>query len=245
MCYLHIYKNKLTNSGMYFYFIMKTKKQVISVKQLDGSIDKLLIIVQSKNGYILTVPHSGHHITILDEKGIISGHLTPQPVGDRTHLGKFGKNDVHSNLLKESFDFRLLLQEEYSHIVAYFTQKYLDLLDKAELVIKEIETKSEILMLLDLPSTYEKVREVAFNLVTNPEDYFGVCPARELLTHKDRVAGILDGEKFLCVISNDNELIEFNFSAFVNLEEKTPLSYILEPMGLSILLKDLKEKINF
>ncbi len=73
----------------------------------------------------------------------------------------------------------------------------------------------------------------------------GLCPAHELLTHKDRVAGVLDGEKYLGVISDNDELIEFDFSALFNFEEQNPMSKLLDPMGLSILLKDITGKINF
>lgn len=223
---------------------MKPKKRAWGIKLPDGKKKDLLLLIPSRDGYILTVPYSNTHVTILDQGDHISTHAKNQIMSKYDHLGELSKSEKYDDVIEGAIKLRKLDEAEYDTIVFYLTKRGIDILNERQLVWIEEKSKEQISQYLDLSSTISKAQDTARELAKSPESFFGLCCARELLSNNEIEVGISNIQEKLGIIKDEGVLYEFDLSSFLDLETESPLSGILEPLGIPILHKDIKKRFQ-
>jgi len=223
---------------------MKPKKYVAGIKFPDGQIKNLMIFAPSKDGYVLTVPHSNIHVTLLTKNGFVSSHVKNQISGNYEHLGELSKSKEYNDIIERALGLRKLNEEEYDTIVLYFTQKGIDLFNEPKFVWIEKKSKNQTSTYLDLPSMISKAKDTAIELSKSPKSFFGLCHARDLISNKEIEVGISNIQEKIGIIEIDGDLYEIDLSSFLDLETKSPLYEILEPLGIPILYKDIQKRLQ-
>ena len=139
---------------------MPSKKRVrIGIKLPGGDFYELISMRQSKNGYIVWVPETGKHFTILNEPKTISSHQTDETHNNRRRIGRLDKNLVVNDevLVDRMYNPRKLNASEFDIQTLFIHKDWLKVLNTNDSIMKIDETEKEIIHYLDFE---EKVNEL-------------------------------------------------------------------------------------
>ena len=223
---------------------MKRKEKVFGVKFPDGQIMTLLYMVPSRDGYVLTVPYSDSHITLIINDDVVNSHSTDQLTDKHEHLGEYKKSEDYEAMFEKALKPRQLKESEFDRPVVYITRKGWDkLIMDPNLTFVEEETERRVLTYVDLPDTISRRLEVIDELRESPESFFGLCSAGDLLTNREIMLGIDENE--LGITEFEGSLYEIDISAFLNFQDtENPLCSILKPFGMPKIWQDIQKRLE-
>lgn len=223
---------------------MINKKRGVGIKLPNGQTKTLLYIIPSKDGYILTVPHSDTHVTILDKGIVISSHVTHQLTDEHDHLGELSKSDDFNNVIDRALRLHKLEENEYDRPLFYLTKKGMNLVNERQLVWIEEESKDQIATYIDIPSMISRARDTAIELSKAPESFFGRCRARDLLSNSEVEVGFPGTQDNIGIVDIDGELYEIDLTSFLDMKTKSPLHDIFKPLGIPIISNELEKRLK-
>jgi len=219
------------------------------IKFPDGEVKEIAFGSASSSGMVYGVPHTGKHITLIDERNALSSHLTEENTRKPpTHLGKVLRNEMTDRLWVEILKLRKLEDSELDQTMTYFTKKFGSLFNVPdEICFKVTDDKSMSYLDLDAISKYRY--SCVQDLQKSPDTYFGKCPVRKMLSAENIECGLLDNGKFL--LSMDKDIYEIDLSALLQAFSiqntsipQNPLLNVLKALGMTTFGENLTERLK-
>jgi hypothetical protein len=232
----------------------RKKREKFWIKFPQGRLEEVAFFSPSSSGYVLGVPDSDQHITVVEEGKSISSHRTLQAKGESDHLGRMKLSDLNERFWVDTLKMRKLPKNQLDRTVFYLTKKWHPLLDVPDDVFFEKEeTEKEIVSYIDLDEFFKRVSLFLQQLRSRPEEFMGLCPAREILTSRKIVVGLLVDGNGKAVMKIDDALYQMDLSPIIetffretNSVPSNPLFNLLQSVGFmafkSNFLQRLKEK---
>jgi len=238
---------------------MKRKKEKLLIISPSGKEYVVGFLSPSRNGFILGTSQiegvNTSHLTIINKKGTISSHITPQYQGDKEYFPPITKEEIvrRFQLLVENQMLFQLSQEQLSQNIIYFTKGFFNLLDSLlKALYQKRVTRKEKIHILNIKRVAEQAPKLFEKMMSSPQSFFGMCKAEGLLRDRLKIAGITDSKiivfryrKKLYGI-NFSSLMAFNFIPSTNPPEaRSPLMDIYESFGLPQYLEEVERKKFF
>lgn len=195
------------------------------------------------------------HLTILKKNGAISAHITPQKSSKQRQYfipHSIEEYTARIRLMMENKTIFQLSQEQMDEEVFYITVEF----EKWYKVVFSTlfwkkETEKEIVYYLDFKRLCNRLPQLIHSLKASLRSFFGVGKARDILTDKSIIAGVVTKSNKL-IVPIENELIGIDLAVFTNFkftpsmdksELKNPLMEFLQSLGItSYVQQEITEK---
>jgi len=238
---------------------MKRKREKLVIISPSGKESEIGFLSPCKEGFVLGASQiqgmDTSHLTVLNKKGLISAHITPQYQGDREYFSPIDKKEIvrrYKSLLENQM-LSPLTQDQLSQNIAYVTKKFFNLLDSLKRAIyQKRTTKKEKIHILNFKRVVEKAPRLVRKVMDDPQSYFGMCKAEDLLKDKSKIAGMTDSK--MIVLRHRRKLYGINFSTLMAFdffpskshpETTSPLKDIYESFGIPQYMQELERKKFF
>lgn len=226
----------------------KQKREKFKIPIPEGKKEETVFVSPSSSGYVLGVAGSDRHITVVKERKSISSHSTFQSKGKSEHLGRLHESDITENFWVDTLKIKKMRKNQLDKPVFYLTKKMASLLNiPDDVLFMKKETEKEIISQLDVDEIRRRTSLLLQELGSNPENFMGLCPARTILTTPKIIIGMFGKGK--AVINFEGELYSMDLSPILepflgqdNQVHKTPLSKVLQSLGVFALRSDLIQR---
>ena len=200
---------------------------------------ELLSIKRSKDGFVLWVPNSGRHITIINEELALSSHKTDEITDKKEHIGRLSKSLTTNDeeFIEKMFHPRLLEPHEYSKPVIFLSSEMISFFTNKSYEMKVKETHKEIIYYFDLQEIFETVTSFIERFRENPYQLAWVGTAQDVLQDE---LGFAVTEDQKIIVSADDGLYELDSAPMDIFEPGNPLAEFFHPLGFSELLPDFQ-----
>jgi len=235
---------------------MRKKREKLLIVSPSGKEFEVGFLSPCKEGVVLGVSQKQgidtSHLTVLNKKGLISSHITPQYEGKREYFSPITKKEIvrRIRLLIENQMLSQLTREQLSQNMVYFTKEFFNLLDSLKRALYQTKnTKTEKIHILNFKRVIEKAPKFLKRITDEPQAYFGVCKVGELLIDKSRIVGIINSKTI--VFRHRKKLYGIDFSVLMafdftrsenHSETRSPLSEIYESFGITQYMQELEKK---
>lgn len=237
----------------------RRKKEKLLIITPSGKEYEIGFLSPCKDGFVLGASQiegmNTPHLTVLNKKGTISSHITPQYQGDREYFPPLTTKEIvrrYQSLVENQMLFQLP-QEQLPQNIVYVTKELFNLLDSLKKAIyQKKSTKKEKIHILNFMRATEKAPKLFKRIMDSPQSFFGMCKAGDLLKDKSKIAGITDSK--IIVIRYRRKLYGINFSSLMafsfvpstnSQEARSPLAEIYESFGVPQYIQRIERKKFF
>jgi len=235
---------------------MRRKREKLLIITPSGKEYEIGFLSPCKDGFVLGTSQvegmNTSHLTILNKKGTISSHITPQYQGDREYFPSITKKEIVRRF-QSTVENQMLLQlsqEQLSQNIIYFTRKFFNLLDSLKrAVYRKRITKKEKIHILNFMGIAKKAPKLFKKMMDSPQSFFGMCKAEDLLTDKLKIAGITDSKVIVIRYRRKlygtafSSLMAFNFVPSANPQEtRSSLTEVFESFGVPQYMQQIEKK---
>jgi hypothetical protein len=192
------------------------------------------------------------HLTVLHKDGRLSSHITPQKghLAERRYFLPVTVEKVAKRLqaiIENNLVFPLR-QDQMSEEVMYITQRLAALYNSLLKALYSKETsRKEVRHIIDFKKGIERIPELLEVLQKEPELFFGLCKAEDLLSDASKIAGITKSK--MLIINIENSLVGIKFGNLINYnpsidrkEISGPLAEVYRGMGIQEYIQEIQDK---
>lgn len=227
---------------------MRKKRVRFGIKFPGSEVEEIAFGSSSGSGVVFGVPHSGRHITLVDEGKALSSHGTEEETEKHDHLGRISKEEMDDRFWLEVLKPRKLRKTELDQSMIYFTRKWNALFNMPdEVCFKTTDDKS--MRYLDLDAISKYGYSFFQDLQKSPDAYSGLCSVGKMLSVDDIECGMLENGKL--VLRIDQEIYEMDLSSLQEAYStqnspvsENPLLNVLKMLGVSYLQESLRERVR-
>jgi hypothetical protein len=226
---------------------MRKKREKFGIKLPNGEVKEIAFSSPSSSGLVFGITHSNKHVTLIEDRGALSGHATEQSTDRHSPLGRVRQNEMTGDLWLGVFKPRKLEGDELDQRMIYFTKKWTSIFDIPDEKFIRV-TDDKTMSYWDLGAFVDYVYSFAQDLRRSPDEFIGSCPVRQMLSSKKIECGLLEDGKIIVRI--DKELFEMDLSllreALLTQNSSTsgnPLLDVLKKLGFSFFQKDFMERL--
>ncbi|MCW3998937.1 MAG: hypothetical protein NWE93_01700 [Candidatus Bathyarchaeota archaeon] len=216
--------------------------QRFGIKLPDRDVEKVLYAVRSSSGFVVGVPNSNRHLTLIPEGESLSVHLT-YPPDKRIHLGRIDIPSLAKKVLSEFIVPTEIPEPARDDNVLYFTEEFSNLFNSLE---KSLIRKSanKDLSYLDIDGLTLAAPSLFQPVVSSPQRYFGRSSASDFLSNSETSFGLLDYA--IPVVKCDGDLFRMSLPFITSPD---PISSMLDSLGLkglgmNIISEDILKCLN-